>query len=130
MFPQPHKQLGPLDPLDDFAFQPRAGHRRLPHPWTHRPPPTTSPGRTPVPLEAATYPIQIPVRLPSGSAHQEQLSLAPILATANPTPTLRLGGMGVSRTRTGAVARPTRARPPPGCRLVAAPASRCGASSG
>jgi len=35
VLPQPHKQLRALDPLDDLTFQPRARHRRLPHPWTH-----------------------------------------------------------------------------------------------
>src|SRR6266545_83611 len=55
--------------------------------------------------------------------------LAPILATANPTPLCVSVGR-VSRTRTGAAARPTRARSLPGCRLGAAPVSRCGVSGG
>jgi hypothetical protein len=60
---QPHKQLRPLDPLDGLPFQPRAGPRRLPHPWTHHSHHPPSGRDTLVPLKAATYPIQIPVRL-------------------------------------------------------------------
>jgi hypothetical protein len=60
---QPHKQPGALDPLDHFPLQPRALHRRLPHPWTHHST-THAPGGTPsVPLEPGTYLIRIPVRL-------------------------------------------------------------------
>jgi hypothetical protein len=63
VLPQPHKQPGTLDPLDDLTFQPRARHRRLPRPWmhhSHHPQPRRD---ALVPLEVATYPIRIPDRL-------------------------------------------------------------------